>query len=137
MKIPAIRFKPNSRHAELVEDFTIKVNDAVFTLRKGFDTDGASIPRFLWWFTNPWDSQVVCGAFVHDALYWSRRTSREVADAVFYAIMKKYGASFPKRFTIYLAVRCFGWIFYNFSKRPSKRMIDKYMKIGQIKKSML
>lgn len=131
MKIPAIRFKSNSRHAELVEDFTIKVNDAVFTLKKGFDTDGASIPRFLWWFTNPWDSEVVVGAFIHDALYWSRRISREVADAVFYAIMKKYGAGFPKRFTIYLAVRCFGWIFYTFSKRPSERMINKYLQIKQ------
>jgi hypothetical protein len=134
MKIPAIRFKKNSRHAVLVEDYTIKVNDAIFTLKKGFDTDGASIPRFLWWFCNPWDSQVICGALVHDAGYWSKSISRETADAVFYAIMKEYGASFPKRFTIYLAVRCFGWIFYYTSKKPSQKMIDRYL---QIKRNMI
>jgi hypothetical protein len=137
MKLPAIRFIKGKRRAILLETVKVKVNDAVFTIYKGFDSDGASIPRFLWWIDNPWNSNVLVGSFIHDAIYWSKALPRRLADRIFYAVMKQYDTPFLKRLLFYVAVRCFGWIFFYFSKTPSQKEIDKYFKIRQIKKSVL
>lgn len=36
------------------------------TLPSGFMSDGASVPRFLWWFLPPWGDRATVAALVHD-----------------------------------------------------------------------
>jgi len=121
----------------LTEPFIVSTNGAVFKLSKGFDSDGASIPRFLWWFSNPFDSQVISAALVHDAAYWSRKLKRNIADRVFYALMRKNKTPFLKALLFYIAVRLGGWWGYYITPlwegRPSKKEISKYLFIGKVR----
>lgn len=52
------------RHLEYTDSEGTK-----FVVRKGFTSDGASIPRFLrWWVGDPWTGEYVEAAILHDAM---------------------------------------------------------------------
>lgn len=79
----------------------------VFTIPRGFRTDFASVPSFLHWFIDKDDDTVLIPALVHDFLYGVSEASKFIADAVFYELMKQYGAGW-KAIPAYIAVRIFG-----------------------------
>lgn len=80
----------------------------------GFVTDGASIPRFLWWLLPAWGSYSRA-AVVHDYLCTVLAgggvllfcQSRAEADRIFLEAMKVCGTSRPVRWAMFLAVRGF------------------------------
>ena len=77
----------------------------------GFRTDGASIPRLLWFiFGSPYDPDIIAAAIGHDAMYRGRIVPRAVADRAFRIMMKANGIRAWKRRRIWLGVRLFGWI---------------------------
>jgi hypothetical protein len=80
------------------------------TLPKGFTTDGASIPRFLWWFGRPFDEDTLLASYTHDYLYHRTEMPRLIADLIFLDMMKENGVSFVKRWTYFKAVLLFGWV---------------------------
>jgi hypothetical protein len=81
---------------------------AALTIPAGFETDLASVPRILWPFFPPYGFHLRA-AIVHDYLY-ARRTivDRGRADAIFLAIMLRYGVRPWRARAMYLAVRLFG-----------------------------
>lgn len=82
----------------------------VVTVRPGFRTDGASIPRLLWRvFGSPYDPDVLAAAIGHDALYRGRIVPRRDADAAFLAMMEAGGVGRRRRRLMWLGVRLFGW----------------------------
>lgn len=97
----------------LTEDFSTGVID----IEKGFVSDLASIPKFLWSLLSPLENTGI-PSLVHDFLYSSENKdfTRAEADKIFLEEMKKYGVSFLKRNIIYLAVRCFGKFFFKGAK---------------------
>lgn len=100
---------------ELTEPFEYHVgafpSERVITVPKGFLTDLASIPRFLWSVFPP-DGEYAKAAVVHDYLYRYPSTSRQFADAVFDEAMGVLGVKPWKRWLITHAVRLFGgWYF--------------------------
>jgi hypothetical protein len=73
----------------------------------GFVTDFASIPRGLW-IALPRDGDYVWAAVVHDYLYWTQTTSRDVADDVLNAAMMDFHIPAAERVAIYQGVHLGG-----------------------------
>ena len=79
------------------------------TVKKGFDFDGASIPKWLWSiYGSPLNGNYVVASLIHDGLYASQKVSKRVSDKIFLDIMKQSNVGYIKRTSMYLAVTMFG-----------------------------
>ena len=79
------------------------------TVKKGFDFDGASIPKWLWSiYGSPLNGNYVVASLIHDGLYASQKVSKKVSDKIFLDIMKQSNVGYIKRTSMYLAVKMFG-----------------------------
>jgi hypothetical protein len=99
----------------LLQDFTYKSTAVgagiTIYVPKGFRTDFASVPRIFWAIFPPYGRHGKA-AVIHDYLYGLvriKKFNRAVADSIFLACMKELGVSWWRRYTMYLAVRCWGW----------------------------
>lgn len=80
--------------------YTVKVN-------KGFITDFASIPRFLWVLLPPL-GRYAKAAVVHDYLVSNRKLDYKTSAKIFYNAMLVLGVNQTKAFLMYKAVVWFG-----------------------------
>lgn len=82
----------------------------VVTVGSGFLTDFASVPRPFWWLFPP-TGLYVRAAVLHDYCYTvtGPEIARRTADALFIEAMALEGVPAWKRWTMYAAVRAFGW----------------------------
>ncbi len=114
----------------LLEDVSIKSNQYTIYIKKGFDFDGASIPRIFWSIIgNPISGKFNIAALVHDALYASQFIDRKICDEIFLNLMKVYNVSYLKRYSMFNAVRLFGFISWN----KNKEDLSKYRQIIYMK----
>ena len=73
----------------------------------GYESDGASVPRFLWvWF--PPSGRYTGAAIVHDWLCDTKICTKREASDVFLEAMTDLGCSRAVRYPMYWAVRLFG-----------------------------
>jgi hypothetical protein len=79
---------------------------------RGFDFDGASIPRGMWT-TIGCPMDYVYAAAIHDALYASRLLDRKSCDKIFYNALLMSGVDKALALTMYLAVRAGGQAAYD------------------------
>ncbi len=109
----------DGRHWKLAEDFQRTVSKTEWTVKQGFVTNFASVPRFFWRIFPPWDTYGPA-SIIHDYIYGdaSVPVSRKRADTIMYLIMKQDGVPYWKRTLIYYTLRLFG--FPNFTKRTSR-----------------
>ena len=114
---------------DALERVGVKVIGSRITVKKGFVTDLASVPRICWAFIAPWD--VARAAIIHDLLYKrirqyrakidesdlnintkinNYRTAKVAADDVFHMAMKDASPSVAKWkvCSAYWAVKLFG-----------------------------
>jgi len=75
----------------------------------GFQTDFATIPRPFWVILPQW-GRYGNAAVIHDWLYWTQTRPRRAADAIFLEAMGVLDVSGPIRYTLFWAVRLFGWL---------------------------
>ena len=116
----------------LLEDVTVDVFGYRIIVKKGFDFDGASIPRALWGlYGNPLSGKFRIAALVHDALYASQKVPRELADDIFLDLMKQHRVGYMKRQTMYYAVRSAGWYAW---RRNTKEEIEEYKEFINVEK---
>ena len=99
----------DGRRWQLLEPFGYRVDGARDSIRvpKGFVTDFASIPRWLWWLYPPtgrWGRAAV----LHDWLYCKATRPRKACDDVFLEAMRVLGVPWHRRYLMFLAVRLFG-----------------------------
>lgn len=102
----------------LTQPFKAVTEIGVVTVPKGFHSDGASIPSWAMGIIGHPFGRYLESAIVHDYLYRDGaefNASRAEADSIFLELMKAQGISFPKRWSMYLAVRSGGWL--SFHKR--------------------
>ena len=93
----------------LSEDKTVESIGYRVTIKKGFDFDGASIPKWLWSiYGSPLNGNYVVASLIHDGLYASQKVSKSVSDKIFLDIMKQSSVGYIKRTSMYLAVRVLG-----------------------------
>ena len=75
----------------------------------GFVTDGASIPRALWWIVgHPYMGNYARAALVKDYLYVTAKLTKKEADLIFLDIMTIDGVKKWRRKVMYQAVKWFG-----------------------------
>ena len=102
---------------QLTANFRYHSSVGTITIRKGFYTDGASVPKIFWNIFSPWGSYF-SAALVHDWLYSKDSTAafpladRKEADLIFKEAMFNAGVGWVTRETVYRAVRLGGWASY-------------------------
>jgi hypothetical protein len=65
-------------HFIVLGELTIKLsNDEIIKIPKGFEFDGSSVPRFLW-FSFPPYGDFFFGAIIHDYLYSTKYKAKEI-----------------------------------------------------------
>ena len=93
----------------LFEDVVVESLGYNITVKKGFDFDGASIPKWLWSiYGSPLNGNYVVASLIHDGLYASQKVSKGISDKIFLDIMKQSNVGYIKRTSMYLAVKMFG-----------------------------
>ena len=93
----------------LSKDKTVESLGYSVTVKKGFDFDGASIPKLLWSiYGSPLNGNYVVASLIHDGLYASQKVSKRISDKIFLDIMKQSNVGYVKRTSMYLAVKLFG-----------------------------
>lgn len=123
----------------LVEDWTVhvKAKDYEFylTVRKGFVTDGGSIPQIV---QNIFKAMGVylLAYLIHDAMYGGELVARILADNILFDVLEFQGMTWIGREEVYSAVRFGGgFVWDNHTKaslRKAKSLID-FEWHGQIK----
>ena len=92
------------------QTFLLSTGETV-TVPAGYLFDGHTLPPFLLPFINPY-SYDVYAALLHDYLYEYRIGTRAQADYEYLYFMKQLGANWLRRYTFYIGVRVFGWIWW-------------------------
>ena len=93
----------------LFEDVAVESLGYSITVKKGFDFDGASIPKWLWSiYGSPLNGNYVVASLIHDGLYASQKVSKIISDKIFLDVMKQSNVGYIKRTSMYLAVAMFG-----------------------------
>lgn len=77
------------------------------TIPKGFETDGASVPRLFWWFASP-SGDLFEAAIIHDYMYKYAIKTKQQADHMFKRAAKHYQANKLRRNLAYVMVKLFG-----------------------------
>ena len=117
----------------LLEDVTVEVLGYRIKVKKGFDFDGASIPKALWSvYGNPLSGNFRIAALVHDVLYASETFPRELADAIFLDLMKQHEVGYVKRYTMYYAVRSAGWYVWRGHKESEVKKYKEFVDVEKI-----
>ncbi len=104
MNEPSIQFI-DDRHVRLLHDFHID-NPVKYIIHKGFVTDGASTPWFVWllgW--TPFEGKTLPCAVVHDYLCQTQAVPRWYADRIFLALLLENNVGVFKCAIYYVGVR--------------------------------
>ena len=81
-------------------------------IKRGFETDFGSIPKFYWFRVAPMGTSLVA-FLVHDALYMGEFFDQKTDDIIMYNIQKWLGVGLTRRWACERAVRNFGHIVWN------------------------
>ena len=93
----------------LTDKLTYQNDKYTIEVLRGFDFDGASIPRIFWSIIgSPMFGKHVRAACLHDALYASRLLPRDECDALFLEAMQVDDVGWLTRKLMYRAVRLAG-----------------------------
>lgn len=102
----------DGRHWLVLKSFRYCSGEGIHVdVRKGLETDLASIPRLLWCVWPPF-GKYTDAAVIHDALYRRHDVQRAIADGLFLEAMETSGVPRFTRYALWLGVRLFGWMFY-------------------------
>lgn len=80
------------------------------SLLPGLASDGASVPRLVWFVLGPpIGDRVTPAALIHDGLYAAQPLTRSEADEVFYRAMRSLGVGPVRAWLYWAGVRIGGW----------------------------
>ena len=111
------------------------------TIKAGFQTDLASVPRIFWSIIPPFGKHSAA-AVIHDSLYtgngnvriqdgiflldgkeFTQKFSRDECDRLFLRICKEAGTGSIKLYTMYYALKAFGFIAWAKDKRALEKLL--------------
>jgi hypothetical protein len=94
---------------KLQDDFSYENDCIKATVKSGFTTDGASIPKVLWGIVgNPLEDDLLKPAIIHDGLYALMQLPRPTCDKLLKDMLLFNGVSKVRAYFIYYAVRLAG-----------------------------
>ena len=108
----------------LAHDWTVVFRGEYYHLPAGFETDGASIPRPLWWICGtPLEVPRLYAAIIHDYLYGGGDpdATRKDADDLYRDLQIALGVFRIKAYIEWLALRLCGWTHWK-SKTKGKKL---------------
>lgn len=106
-RMPTLRARSDGLWT-VAEDWCIVTSLGIIRVKRGFVTDGASVPRMAWFLAgHPMESPRVLAALAHDWLYAAHVCTREEADAVYREILLRYRAAWRVAVE-HAALRVFG-----------------------------
>ncbi len=104
----------NGKKRLLLADYTYENDKYIITLKPGFVTDGASIPKAFWAIlSSPFEGPLVYGAMIHDGLYTKMQLPRKECDELLREMALEQGYNKIKADLVYDAVRLFGGSHWN------------------------
>ena len=106
--------------------YRIGRSNEVITVPRGFVTDLASTPRFLW-SALPRTGPYMASAVLHDYLYWDQRCTRKQADEIFRIEMADFGVDPTVARLIFAAVDELGSAAYSDNAAAQARGATRYM----------
>jgi hypothetical protein len=132
----AVEPVPKSNFYRVVKDWEFWAEGKYWPVPKGFEFDGASIPRIFWTLlgVGPFHPDVIEAACAHDWFYLTHKISRRKTDRVFKDLLIRRGIGLGKmRINLmWLAVRtpagAFAW---RRNKKDKARLILLKMKISK------
>lgn len=71
---------------------------------KGFESDGGSMPKALWFLAHPFDSMMIDGFIVHDLLCHTHQVDRKTADFAMRTVHEQDGVARWKREAAYRVI---------------------------------
>lgn len=118
---PAVRAFGDNDNWIVLEDMVYVIGHTKdpIIVPKGFVTDYASIPWFLWSLGLSPHGQYSRAAVVHDYLYWVQSCRRDQADRLLLIAMKESQVGAIVETIVFLGVRSFGWLAW--SKNADER----------------
>ena len=108
---------------KLVEKFDVMFRGELYTVPAGFETDGASIPRWLWPVCgHPLEAPRVVAAIVHDFLYGGGdpEATRADADDLYRDMQIELGIPRCRAYIEWLALRLCGWTHWKTETKGKK-----------------
>ena len=107
---------------EFLRDGRIRLLQSFGEVPRGFETDGASVPRFFWRiFGHPFSARHVRGGVRHDWRYKCGIMPRKTADAAYRRDLIADGMPRVLAWLEYFAVRLCGRSRYNNQKNKEKK----------------
>ena len=98
----------------------------------GWETDGASIPRILWAWADPWNGPYLAAAVIHDALYRSHALCRQRADDVLLDGMRACRVRPSQAWAIWVGVRIGGWAAYDQVTKDQQLEYRRWVSISRL-----
>jgi hypothetical protein len=111
---------------KLVKDFWFDVDGHRYWIPRGFEFDGASIPRAFWfWVGSPFEPQFWEAALIHDWLYLTHILPRNIADEAFRLALLQAGVGAVRARIMWAAVRSpAGALAYRTDKEDAKYLAE-------------
>lgn len=100
--------------------YRVNYGGKTFLIPRGFESDGASVPRLFWRVVFPnSDSHATTAGICHDWIYRVQPEgwTREEADRMFLSLLVEFGTPVRRALAAYHAVRLFGWIAWNENRK--------------------
>jgi hypothetical protein len=116
----------NAKTWVLLEDFRYEEGKTSIVVPKGFETDFASIPRFLWQLLPQW-GLYGWAALIHDYLYSAQHIPRWKADRILLRLMGISRVPHWQRYVIFGAVwffGCWAWMSHRRGRRDKVHDIE-------------
>ena len=113
-RLPIVVPHPAENTYELRRDYRLESHGVTVVAPKFFRFDGASIPAPAWMFAyTPFHPDVMLPSLIHDWMYYNHQESREVADDMFFTLLKDNGVSNFMANAMWGAVRAGGGFFWD------------------------
>lgn len=119
-------------HYMTCHPITVTINDLNLIVPKDFDTDLASIPRWLWSIIAPARSDFISPSILHDYLYTCHNGfNRNEIDKIFFNTLVDNDVSRFRALEMYAAVRVFGAAHFNEEGSCGERLAKLAERYGE------
>lgn len=108
---------PGKKYAwQVTVDCSFELGKRTVMIPKGYEFDGHTVPRFLWWLFSP-NKRDIYAALAHDILYEFNKTigvTRKEADDVYKKLINdpNYKVSSVRSWLFPQVVKLFGWAYF-------------------------
>lgn len=129
MQSPCI--KPHIKNKYLTcQNIYVKINNDYYIIPQNFNTDLASLPRFMWPFITPAYSKFMGPSILHDYFYSNPHSfKRKDVDDIFYSALVNEKVNKTFAYIMYIGVRMVGWRYFDKKNREYVPLIMlKYKK---------